>query len=281
MSNTYLIIASRRGITAEKVRQLLLDERVDLDYSDATGRTALHYACAVNNYEAAEVLIEKGADVVSEDRWGETPLHAASSRGHLEILQVLLKAGSNANAVDRFGKTPLWLVCESSRIDDTLRLQMMHLLIEYGAKVDFAGADGTTLLHAACKRNNAEVVRCLLDHGSYVNVVDKAGETPLHVACRRGDVRVVRLLLQHKANPNAQCTSDGWSPLHVACGRRGNFECVQCLVAFGGDSMLPNKIGLTPIILAANNFDVAAVKAIILTAFIHQFGPQKGAAGQC
>ncbi|KAI1170064.1 ankyrin repeat-containing domain protein [Nemania sp. FL0916] len=83
------------------------------------------------------------------------------------------------------------------------------------AEVD---TNGSTLLHAACKRGTRagrELVKLLLDHGADPNVSDHDGSTALHQATHMWNIEAVRLLLDHGANVRAQ-DKDGNTPFQIA-----------------------------------------------------------------
>ena len=251
--------------------ELVLKDNVDLDFSDATGTTALHYVSARNDYAAVHIFLTLGANVCTHNRWGEAPLHMACARGSLESVSLLLQAGAEANELDLFDKTPMRLAYESSLrfVNEKVCSAIMGKLIEYGSNVDLSGNDGTTVLHAACQNSSSQqMVRYLLAYGATVDAVDKNGETPLHVACRCGYVDVIRLLLEHYANPNLACTRLGRTPLHVACSNHGNLECVQCLIDHGADCTIPDINGYPPVVVAANNLDLEVVQSMLFTVFI-------------
>ena len=61
-----------------------------------------------------------------------------------------------------------------------------------------------------------------------VDARDEKGRTALINACEKGDAPVVRLLLIQRASPDV-CTSDGQSPLYLAC-KSGSLECARMLL---------------------------------------------------
>ncbi|KAL7558490.1 hypothetical protein ACA910_003960 [Epithemia clementina (nom. ined.)] len=295
MSSSYLILASRRGITAEMLVELLARSEgedgyhavVDLNFSDSTGSTALHYASFYNNHPVVRVLLERGANVQAQDRWGESPLHVACARGSFESVTLLLQSGADANALDHFDKTPLlrllvlWLpaTAESRSLADgrivaaakndysNIPSKIVKVLVQHGVRLDLPAKDGTTVLHGACQMGSVPMVRCLLENGATVNVVDNKGETPLHYACKNGRLDIVQILLVYHADPNMPCTVLNRTPLHVACSHRGNVDCIQCLIAHGADHSALDKDGNPPIAVAANNLDMEVVQSMLCSVF--------------
>ncbi len=98
--------ALMRGMHDVGVARLLLDQGLDVNARDHTGRTALMqcYITAI-----AALLIERGADVNARDAQGNTPLLTAINSSRPDYITLLLKHGANVNVVNSQGQTPLSL----------------------------------------------------------------------------------------------------------------------------------------------------------------------------
>lgn len=83
---------------------------------------------------------------------------------------------------------------------------------------------GTRPLHAA---QSVEMVDLLLKYGADSNVQTHDGDTPLHVAARWGKPDIARRLLQAGANPNRKNVA-GQTPLDVAREAK-NAEAIEVL----------------------------------------------------
>lgn len=83
--------------------------------------TPLHSACAVSNFEIAEILIKKGADVNAKQMSGVTPLHSAAHNGQTKLAKLLIENGADVNAKMEDGKTPL-LMAEEINNNETIEL---------------------------------------------------------------------------------------------------------------------------------------------------------------
>ncbi|KAI0269127.1 ankyrin repeat-containing domain protein [Gloeopeniophorella convolvens] len=77
-----------------------------LDWSDSSGRTALHVAAQKGKEELVRMLCDLGADFDLSDNQGNTPLHYASSWGHIPIVQLLIERGCQFAAKNNQGYTP-------------------------------------------------------------------------------------------------------------------------------------------------------------------------------
>ena len=102
-----------------------------------------------------------------------------------------------------------------------------------GADVNTAEADGTTALHWAALRNDAESVARLIGSGADVNAQNDLGATALWAASQNGSEEVVATLLAAGANPNA-ALRNGETPLMTA-SRSGNPLVVEALLQSGSD----------------------------------------------
>ena len=102
--------------------------------------------CAVNgDLENTQLLIAQGADVNMTNWSGVTPLHFAADRGHKEVVQLLVSKGANVNACTKSGSTPMHWAADCGHKD------VVEMLILNGANVNAVGRYGFTPLHRAAK----------------------------------------------------------------------------------------------------------------------------------
>src|ERR1700731_5087616 len=73
--------------------------------------------------------------------------------------------------------------------------------IAAGADVNAAQGDGTTPLHWAVYKIDADLVRALLERGAKPDVINSYGSSPLAEAAKVGNARLVGILLDAGSNP--------------------------------------------------------------------------------
>jgi len=101
------------------------------------------------------------------------------------------------------------VVADAAREGD---LATVKRLLKEGGDVNAALGDGTTALHHAAMRGDADMVSVLLYAGANVRATTRlGGYTPLHLASQRGHEQVIQLLVKAGANPN-QPTVTGTTP---------------------------------------------------------------------
>lgn len=117
--------------TADQVRAMA-PQAETLNELDAYGYTPLIQTAIVNNPEMAKIIIDAGADVNFTDLTGRSALHWAADNNNLELCGLLLKNGAKANSYTRAAQ-PI-LAMPVLRHQEKLK----QLLYQYGAKLSFA-----------------------------------------------------------------------------------------------------------------------------------------------
>nr|XP_056719869.1 caskin-2 [Euleptes europaea] len=186
---------------------LLLEAQATVDIKDINGMRPLHYAAWQGKVEPVRLLLRAAASVNMASLDGQIPLHLSAQYGHYEVSEMLLQHQSNPCLVNKAKKTPLDLACEFGRLKVAQLLLNSHLCVSLleGQSKDTADPNYTTPLHLAAKNGHKEIIRQLLKAGIEINKQTKTG-TALHEAALYGKTEVVRLLLQGGIDVNIRNT---------------------------------------------------------------------------
>ncbi|XP_048758493.2 caskin-1-like isoform X4 [Ostrea edulis] len=209
-------------------------KRININYQDGDGMSALHQASLMGNLEMMQMLLECHADVSIHDNKGMLALHYAAWQGMSDPVHTLLQWKSPVNEVSQDGNTPLHLACQHGHFD------VVNLLLLHNSSPTVQNKDRKTPLDLACEFGRYRVVDLLLRSNmcapllmdSPEDTVDEHSTTPLHLAAKNGHIEIIRLLLQAGVNIN-RSTLKGTS-LHQAalCGK---IEVVRLLLDCGID----------------------------------------------
>jgi uncharacterized protein len=189
-----LIQAAEAGDTTAV--QELLQAGADINGTDDRGRTPVMAATHANKPETVQALIEAGADVNMRDHRLDNPFLYAGAEGLLDILRLNIAAGADARLTNRFGGTALIPAAERGHVEIVQEL-LRHTNIDVN-HVNNLG--WTALLEAIIlgdgSSRHTEVVRLLVEAGADVNLADANGITPLAHARQRGYQQMVVILEQ-------------------------------------------------------------------------------------
>jgi ankyrin repeat protein len=152
------------------------------------------------------------------------------------------------------------VVADAARAGD---LATVTRLLKEGRDVNAALGDGTTALHHAAMRGDADMVSVLLYAGANVRATTRlGGYTPLHLASQRGHEQVIELLVKSGANPN-QPTATGTTPLMFAAAS-GHVAAVKQLVAHKVDLNAKEQASDQTALMFASAFDRPEVVKVLV-----------------
>lgn len=252
------------------------------------GKTPLIIAVGNSYIDTAKILIENGADVNAIDFEGWSALSYAVNNGDIEIAKLLLtnKAKikgelliaikspivesrinmmkllidnkANINYTDENGFNPLNIAIESGD------MELTKFLITNGANVNSLMQDGVSLIGYAIAQNNMDLLQILIENGANVNYTggDSWANTPLQTASRLGLDNVVRILLTRNADINA-VDMNGNTALHTAA-LNSQLSVVKLLLEKNPSLDIQNKVGNTALHLAviSGNIDIVGELAL-------------------
>jgi len=242
----------------------LLKHGADVNAAESyRGQTALMLAAGEGNVEALKLLIEAGASVGAQSKSGFTPLLFAVRNAQLEAVRLLLAHGADANDLASDGTTALNVAivnafyevasvllangADPNMPDD--RASPLHTIawLRKPGATDRAGGTGelaTAAPRPTGKVTSLELAKQLLDRGANPNVrVDweEIKFEPLGGTTRNPPgLFLGRHLL----------TYNGATAFYVAA-KNGDHELMRLLVEHGADPNIPNRFGVTPLMVAA------------------------------
>src|SRR5688572_3026291 len=293
--STPLALAAVNGNAA--MVALLLDAGADANTVVSKGQTVLMTAARTGNPAAVQVLIDRGANVsAQEEMLGENALMWAASENHAEVVSLLLKRGADPNATsrvlsfpkDRFGLEGVltilprggWPALMYAARDGGDRAAAV--LVDGGASVNVADAEGTTALVRAIQNAHYDTAAVLLEKGADPNLADSTGMAALYAAVdmntlgevygrparkvndKRTALDAIALLLERGADPNARLRQptltrahtpgesslgDGTTPL-MRAAKHGDHRAMRLLLAKGADVSVVQRSGGTALMFA-------------------------------
>jgi hypothetical protein len=178
--------------------RLLGDNAVNVNATDTSGSTLLHYACANGSPELVKTLLRKGADVFAVDSSRNTAMHVLvqplpvqnrrpyiysvdfdNDNRLILIAEELLANHVDINALTESKETPLHLASERG-----LSL-FANWLVSHGADINAVNENSETILHSAVKSENAATIDAILDCNVDLTQVNGEGKTAFEALTRR------------------------------------------------------------------------------------------------
>lgn len=258
---TALMLAALNG-RPDAVR-LLLERGADPNVREPfRGQTALMWAAGDGNAAAVERLLAHGADLEAESDAGFTALLFAVRNAELGALAALIDAGANPNAVAPDGTSALGMAVVNGYYE------VASILLEHGADPNLPDPRGSPLHTIAWLREPG---------ATGTAAVGGEADAPVRPTGRVTSLELVRQLLAAGADPNVRIdweesrfnklggtarnppgltlgrhllTYNGATAFYIAA-KNGDAALMRLLADGGADATLPNRFGITPLMVAA------------------------------
>lgn len=248
---TILMAAARTGNVA--IIDSLLAAGADADAREtALGQTALMFAAAENHPAAIRRLVAAGADITVRSGDEASARAIVAANRSLARYSPFTRRGAIGSITATTGRlTPLLIASRNGS------LEAVRTLIELGAEVNEASAEGRSALVFALINAHFELASILIDAGANLNATG-AGFSALHQ-------------LVQTRNPNM-----GFVAPPPKTGRLSSLDIAKKLVARGADVNIRmtqdfqdghrsrlNRVGATPFLLAAKAVDVEMMEFLL------------------
>lgn len=284
-----LTLLEKSAENSAKITEMLIGKADKNIINDSLeGKTPLIIAVGNSYIDTAKILIENGANINAVDIEGWSALSYAVNNGDIEsaklllenkakikdelliaikspivesrinMMKLLIDNKANINYTDENGFNPLNIAIESGDMEVT------KFLITNGANVNSLMQDGVSLIGYAIAQNNMDLLQILIENGANVNYTngDSWADTPLKTASRLGLDNVVRILLTRNVDINA-VDMNGNTALHTAA-LNSQLSIVKLLLEKNPNLDIQNKVGNTALHLAVISGNIDIVGELVL-----------------
>lgn len=298
-----LYVACKRGHL--KVVQWLLYNGADIEAVDEDGVTPFMVAAGQAHVQIVKLLASKGASTEIATSSGLSVAYFAAYSGHLALLRCFLEKdmsladadGNFTNLLDGAVRGNHLVIAKlvlenvnvtDEHIDEALilavrlkHLELVELLILHDADVEEIDENGLTPLYAVAQSGDVKIAEALIEAGaSLTRVSPSTGYTPVHEMAKCGHHKLLELVYTLQPDINFAVISqfDSLTPLHLAAAN-DHEDAVRFLVnvlttrkcdddeeaSVVNAIDVPGPRGQTPLILAAENGSLSAVKVLVET----------------
>ncbi|KAI0878857.1 ankyrin repeat-containing domain protein [Hypoxylon argillaceum] len=190
------------------IARLILDHEPDLINSkEATGKTALWFACEKSNDKMVEFLLDNNADPNIPSAKNQTPLQLAvnmrSSEGgrkmqayRRRIIDNLLRRGADSNQRDNLDNTPL----HTAALHGDLEVIELLLHPDYKTDINSPGRNDQTPVAAAAEHMHIAVVAELVSKGANITLKGARGNGKSAEDWAKGPYKALREALHPAEN---------------------------------------------------------------------------------
>ncbi|KAL4715705.1 hypothetical protein ACJJTC_006284 [Scirpophaga incertulas] len=230
---------SARKNNCKAVKRFL--KKINPNCVDNRGWTCLHEAAASDSYESLVIILkDRRCRPLAETHEGHTALYlACRQKCSIKIIKALLKTEDIVNYGSTENVTPLHIASGQGRVE------LMQLLLDYGAMLDVQDFDDETPLHDAVLNSESLAVNLLLHAGANPDIKNKNYKTPFHIACSRGNYKIVKYMMPFIVDINEQDDS-GSTPLRLSISGL-NDKVVAFLLENGADPHIADSDKRTPL----------------------------------
>lgn len=212
-----------------------------------SSQTVLFQACKRGIGSLVNVLLEK-LQFLKDNKFpnaenlkiDDTCLIETVSQTHIDVVDVLLRHGAMVNAACApMCFRSIHIACKKGSLD------IVQLLIQYGADIGIQDFNGKRAIHYACEFGRLDILKELYVNGSSLSVTDVTGKQSIHYACMSGSLPCVQFLQEKGVNIGVSDNMDK-TALHYAAGTHSP-DLLRHIVASGTDVNVPDSMGGSPL----------------------------------
>jgi ankyrin repeat protein len=195
-------------------------------------KSLLHHSASSGNIELTRYLIEQGLDVNLKDSSGKTPLHYAVISGNTEVVRLLLESNAkiDVNAKDRDCRSALHHAVRLK--SDDVMSDIINLLLSANIKPELFNNSGYCALHEAVLNQNVKAIELLANNPENAKIVDKRGLNSLHLISKNNlnekSLEIIKLL--QNSGIDIDAGDENGNPVIIYAIENNQIELVKTLI---------------------------------------------------
>ena len=219
---------------------------ITCDQSDSDNEiSALLMAIKIKSLPIVKLLVENGAEsqtlkgyisIQGIGYYVYEPIHYAIVQKNLEIFNYLIEK--------KFILKPSVLFAIL-----TINVPLFKNMLEIQPYDDYIEGGYNTFTYALFKYDDLELIQLLVQKGANINYIHSYQGSALTVACKKNNPTIVEYLISLGLDVNDQTGHSGWTPLMSAVCNEC-YDVVHLLLANGADKELTNSSGRTALDMA-------------------------------
>ena len=184
-----LHLAANRGYM-EFCKKLTEEYTFDINITDNSGKSALHYCARNGSCQFFEYFLNLGSDINQRTTSGQNCLHLAAEGGYMDLCKKLTdKYKFDINITDNSGKSALHYCIGKENY------QLFDYLVEMGSDINLRTKDGRNCLHLAAEKGHLDLCKKLADkYNIDINITDNSGKTALHYCTDKKNMNYFSIL---------------------------------------------------------------------------------------
>lgn len=148
---------------------------------------------AISNTDIHRIrsILDEGTEINVINEEGITPFMYAVLTKRLDIVELLIQYGADIDTCNNEGYTSLFYSTTSN--------ELLRLLLESGADVNKTTSEGYTLLMLIIVAENIEAIELLIEYNADTSIKNNNNKTALDIALLYGNEHVIQLLRDPQA----------------------------------------------------------------------------------